>query len=89
MCDSKQIRHGLGVRIAGSHPAGPGSIPGAGIESFFLLFFLKDFVVYFTPCVKERSASGVTSHIYEKNPNEKSSIRQICPMKNETISTAT
>ena len=25
------LRHGLGVRIAGSHPAGPGSIPGAGI----------------------------------------------------------
>ena len=25
-----QIRHGLGVRIAGSHPAGPGSIPGVG-----------------------------------------------------------
>ena len=25
------IRHGLGVRIAGSHPAGPGSIPGVGI----------------------------------------------------------
>ena len=24
------IRHGLGVRIAGSHPAGPGSIPGVG-----------------------------------------------------------
>ena len=24
-----EIRHGLGVRIAGSHPAGPGSIPGA------------------------------------------------------------
>ena len=25
-----QIRHGLVARIAGSHPAGPGSIPGAG-----------------------------------------------------------
>ena len=25
------IRHGLVVRIAGSHPAGPGSIPGGGI----------------------------------------------------------
>ena len=24
------IPHGLGVRIAGSHPAGPGSIPGVG-----------------------------------------------------------
>ena len=34
MYDSKQIRHGLGVRIAGSHPAGPGSIPGAGILFF-------------------------------------------------------
>jgi hypothetical protein len=28
------IRHGLGVRIAGSHPAGPGSIPGAGNQTF-------------------------------------------------------
>ena len=28
-----QVRHGLVVRIAGSHPAGPGSIPGAGIDS--------------------------------------------------------
>jgi hypothetical protein len=28
------IRHGLGVRIAGSHPAGPGSIPGAGNPTF-------------------------------------------------------
>ena len=27
---SYQIRHGLVARIAGSHPAGPGSIPGAG-----------------------------------------------------------
>ena len=28
------IRHGLGVRIAGSHPAGPGSIPGVGTRFF-------------------------------------------------------
>ena len=27
---SSTIRHGLVARIAGSHPAGPGSIPGAG-----------------------------------------------------------
>ena len=26
----QHLRHGLVVRIAGSHPAGPGSIPGAG-----------------------------------------------------------
>ncbi len=26
-----KIRYGLVVRIAGSHPAGPGSIPGNGI----------------------------------------------------------
>ena len=31
------IRHGLGVRIAGSHPAGPGSIPGVGIHFFYFL----------------------------------------------------
>ena len=38
VCPTKQqvIRHGLGVRIAGSHPAGPGSIPGVGI--IFLCF---------------------------------------------------
>ena len=30
------IRHGLVVRIAGSHPAGPGSIPGAGKIPFWL-----------------------------------------------------
>ncbi len=29
------VRYGLGVRIAGSHPAGPGSIPGNG-NRFFL-----------------------------------------------------
>ena len=28
---SRLLRHGLVVRIAGSHPAGPGSIPGGGI----------------------------------------------------------
>ena len=30
-----EVRHGLVVRIAGSHPAGPGSIPGAGNHFFF------------------------------------------------------
>ena len=35
--ESQQFRHGLVVRIAGSHPAGPGSIPGAGTYLFFLL----------------------------------------------------
>ena len=32
------FRHGLVVRIAGSHPAGPGSIPGAGklFSSFYI-----------------------------------------------------
>ena len=29
------IRHGLAVRIAGSHPAGPGSTPGVGSQSFY------------------------------------------------------
>ena len=28
------LRHGLVVRIVGSHPTGPGSIPGAGTHSF-------------------------------------------------------
>jgi hypothetical protein len=29
---SFNLRYGLVVRIAGSHPAGPGSIPGNGIS---------------------------------------------------------
>ena len=33
----QHLRHGLVVRIAGSHPAGPGSIPGAGIFIFVRL----------------------------------------------------
>jgi hypothetical protein len=38
------IRYGLVVRIAGSHPAGPGSIPGNGMfltawELFVALIF--------------------------------------------------
>ena len=32
-----QIRYGLGVRIAGSHPAGPGSIPGNGMIILIIL----------------------------------------------------
>lgn len=31
------LRYGLGVRIAGSHPAGPGSIPGNGNLFLFSL----------------------------------------------------
>ena len=36
------IRYGLVARIAGFHPAGPGSIPGTGAEhasQLFLFFF--------------------------------------------------
>ena len=34
------------VRIAGSHPADPGSSPGAGMHAFsgLLVYFLNDFV---------------------------------------------
>ena len=32
----KGVRYGLVVRIPGSHPGGPGSIPGNGIFFFFL-----------------------------------------------------
>ena len=32
-----ELRYGLVVRIAGSHPAGPGSIPGNGTQLFFSL----------------------------------------------------
>ncbi len=37
------VRYGLVVRIPGSHPGGPGSIPGIG--RFFVLFFC-DFYFY-------------------------------------------
>ncbi len=36
MCSS--VRHGLVVRISGSHPGGPGSIPGVG--NLFFTFFV-------------------------------------------------
>ena len=32
---SHHIRHGLVARISGSHPGGPGSIPGVGIIFYF------------------------------------------------------
>ena len=35
----KFIRYGLVVRIAGSHPAGLGSIPGNGMIVLFPLFY--------------------------------------------------
>ena len=38
-----QIRHGLGVRIAGSHPAGPGSIPGVGTYFYHFVHFYRVF----------------------------------------------
>ena len=38
-----QIRHGLGVRIAGSHPAGPGSIPGVGTYFYHFVHFYRLF----------------------------------------------
>ena len=41
-----QIRHGLGVRIAGSHPAGPGSIPGVGTKFYPFLHYFKVFIFY-------------------------------------------
>ena len=45
------IRHGLGVRIAGSHPAGPGSIPGAGTFNFFHVILVERlFGVFYTMC---------------------------------------
>ena len=41
-----QIRHGLGVRIAGSHPAGPGSIPGVGTNFYLFLHYFTIFFFY-------------------------------------------
>ena len=35
---ASSVRHGLVVRISGSHPGGPGSIPGVGILLFCGLF---------------------------------------------------
>ena len=42
------FRYGLVVRISGSHPGGPGSIPGNGI--FFSLFLLKFTAFVLEPC---------------------------------------
>ncbi len=33
------------VRIAGSHPAGPGSIPGGGINFFFISLIYQVFAI--------------------------------------------
>ena len=41
---NKRLPYGLVVRISGSHPEGPGSIPGMGSVVFFPCFFL---FVYF------------------------------------------
>ena len=38
-----QVPDGLGVRIPGFHPGGPGSIPGLGVF-FGILFFLHNFM---------------------------------------------
>ncbi len=38
--NSVALRHGLVVRIAGSHPAGPGSIPGGGKYLFSFAFLI-------------------------------------------------
>ncbi len=38
---TNNVRHGLVVRIAGSHPAGPGSIPGGGINFFCHILLTK------------------------------------------------
>ena len=37
---SSQVPDGLGVRIPGFHPGGPGSIPGLGV--FFLVTLLNE-----------------------------------------------
>ena len=36
-----ELRYGLVVRISGSHPGGPGSIPGNGITFFWPAFFCQ------------------------------------------------
>ena len=41
---SLNLRHGLVVRILGSHPRGPGSIPGTG-TFFFLSMIFFNFVI--------------------------------------------
>ena len=35
-----QLPYGLVVRIRGSHPRGPGSIPGVGTTIFFLSLYI-------------------------------------------------
>ena len=37
------LPHGLAVRIAGSHPAGPGSTPGGGTQIFCFWMVNLDF----------------------------------------------
>ena len=44
-----KIRYGLVVRISGSHPGGPGSIPGGGIQILFracLIYFITYFIYF-------------------------------------------
>ncbi len=58
------FRYGLVVRIAGSHPAGPGSIPGNG------KYILS------TPQVK-KNISLCVMYIFTNTPNPKKEIKKI------------
>jgi hypothetical protein len=50
------VRYGLGVRIAGSHPAGPGSIPGTGIKLFLLSILPPPGIIGWTfRCIKAKA----------------------------------
>ena len=67
------LPHGLAVRIAGSHPAGPGSTPGGGTQIFFVfewhLCYVKVethfvYVFYFIfPCVVQPSPNNGLEHL--------------------------
>ena len=39
--DLVQVPDGLGVRIPGFHPGGPGSIPGLGVSFFLILYSMS------------------------------------------------
>ena len=65
------LRYGLVVRIAGSHPAGPGSIPGNGIPFFNSFPLLISFYGHF---ISVQKGFFKTSRNSEKNLQKKNKI---------------
>ena len=59
---SNTVRYGLVVRIAGSHPAGPGSIPGNGITFFHFPNHAHLKVGQKVVCEKILDEDGIRTH---------------------------